>query len=153
MTGTSARGFAIRRACTTDLAGLLALEAQFPGDRMSARQFRRHLQSPTADVLVGCDAERVLAAAIVFRRRHEHGARLYSLVVDSACRGRGFGQIMLAAAEQAARARGCTHMRLEVRADNAAAQHLYCAAGYQMRARLPGYYADGGDGLRLHKPL
>ncbi|MBI2779202.1 MAG: GNAT family N-acetyltransferase [Gammaproteobacteria bacterium] len=56
---------------------------------------------------------------------------VYSLVVDPACQGRGIARGLLEAAEQAAAAKGCITMRLEVRADNEAAIRLYCKAGYR----------------------
>ena len=143
----------LRRATRADLPALLALEAQFPGDRMSARQFRRHLGSVTARLYVAELDGVVRGASLLFFRAGSTGARLYSLVVDTAARGRGLGATLLADAQGAARRRGCVRMQLEVRADNHAAIALYRHAGFGLARTLPGYYDDGGDGLRYRREL
>ena len=136
-----------------DLPALLALEAQFPGDRLSARQFRRHLASGSARLRV-VDAGAILAGyALLFRRRGSTIARLYSIAVDPAMRGRGIGAALLADAEAVARAAGAAALRLEVRIDNAAAIALYRSLGYREFGRHGGYYADGADALRMEKTL
>lgn len=143
----------LRDAHPDDLPGLLALEALFPGDRMGARQYRWHLRNPAARVRVADDAGVVAGSSVLFLRRGSVLARLYSIVVDPGQRGRGLGRRLLDDAEALARAAGRTRIRLEVRADNPAALALYERAGYLRIAHLPGYYDDGGDGLRLEKVL
>lgn len=143
----------LRDATTADLPALLALEAQFPGDRMSARQYRWHLRNPAARVRVADDAGVMAGASVLFLRRGSVLARLYSIAVDPGRRGRGLGRRLLDDAEALARADGRTRLRLEVRADNPAALALYERAGYLRIAHLPGYYDDGGDGLRLEKAI
>ena len=44
-------------------------------------------------------------------------------------------------------------MRLEVRADNAAARKLYESTGYARIAVLPDYYEDGAAAWRYEKAL
>ncbi|HET7266593.1 MAG TPA: GNAT family N-acetyltransferase [Oleiagrimonas sp.] len=144
----------IRHARLADLEPLLALEqASFAHDRISRAQWRRHLQSHSACVIVATQARCLLGSAVVLFRRGTRVARLYSLATDVAARGRGVGTALLLAAEQAARRRGCRSVRLEVRADNAAARMLYERAGYVQIAHLAGYYEDGADALRYDKPL
>ncbi|MFN3842780.1 MAG: GNAT family N-acetyltransferase [Rehaibacterium terrae] len=144
---------ALRDATPADLPALLALEAQFPGDRMSARQYRRHLASPRARIRVAERDGTLAGASVLLFRAGSATARLYSLIVAPTRRGQGLGRQLLEDAESLARAHGCTRLRLEVRADNPAALALYERAGYLRIARLPGYYDDGGDGWRLEKPL
>lgn len=143
----------VRDATHTDLQALLALEALFPGDRMSARQYRRHLANPGARMRVAMAAGALVGASVLFFRRGSTAARLYSLIVAPAARGQGLGRRLLDDAEQGAGARGCSRLRLEVRADNAAAIALYRQRGYQSVGRIDGYYEDGADALRFHKPL
>lgn len=143
----------VRDARPADLPGLLALEAQFPGDRLSARQFRRHLASASARLRV-VDGDASLAGyALVFRRRGSRIARLYSIAVDPLARGRGTGSLLLADVEALARADGASALRLEVRLDNQAAIALYRARHYREFARLHGYYDDGIDALRFEKRM
>lgn len=145
----------IRAARAADLDAILALEAQFPGDRMSRRSVRRFLQVPSAQVWVAhpADAPAPLGALVMLTRRGSASARIYSVAVDPAARGRGLAKALVQEAEAAARARGCQRVQLEVREDNAAARGLYAALGYQIRQQLPGYYDDGGNGLRLDREL
>jgi ribosomal-protein-alanine N-acetyltransferase len=139
----------LRAARAADLPDLLALEARFPGDRLSARQFRHHLHNPRARLRVLPDAGALRGYHLLLIRAGSRWGRLYSLVVDPAVRGRGLGRVLLADAEAQARRAGCRGLRLEVRQDNLAANALYAAAGYQRLASLPAYYEDGGDGWRL----
>ena len=146
--------FRIRRATPMDLPALLALErSAFTTDHLSLRQYRQHLISPTAIVLVAVDKTGLLGTALVFFRRESDLARLYSIAVAHDARGRGVGEALLAAVEQAALRRGARRMRLEVRQDNAAAMRLYERGGYTRFAQRPGYYEDGGHAWRYEKKL
>lgn len=137
-----------------DLAALVQLEnAAFATDRMSSRQLRRHLESLTAEVVVAISGRDVAGSAVLFFRHASHVARLYSIAVAPGVRGRGVGQLLLAAGEQAARQRKCSLLRLEVRLDNAVARHLYETQGYSRFGMRPGYYEDGHDALRYEKKL
>lgn len=143
----------LRPARATDLPALLALEAMFPGDRMSARQFRHHLGSPRARWQLAVEDGQVLGYSLLLLRRGSERARLYSIAVAPSARGRGLGRRLLAAAERQAAAAGCRAVSLEVRQDNRAANALYRDAGYQPTAVLPGYYEDGAPGWRYLRHL
>ena len=146
--------FRIRRARPMDLPALIALERNaFTTDHLSPRQYRQHLVSPTALVLVAVDDAGLLGTALVFFRRDSDLARLYSIAVADGARGRGIGEALLSAAERAARARGSGRLRLEVHQDNAAAMRLYQRRGYVRFAQCPEYYEDGGDAWRYEKKL
>ncbi len=144
----------IRRAADVDLAALVALEnASFAADRMSARQWRRHLGSDSARIVVAVRARRLAGAAVLFFRLRSRVARLYSIAVAADARGQGIGEALLEAAERTASRRGCDRLRLEVRVDNAGAQRLYERRGYRRFARLAAYYEDGHDAWRYEKRL
>jgi len=145
----------IRLAGPDELDALVRLEhASFDGDRMSRGQYRRHLASTSAQVLVAVDAARsLLGSAVVFFRKGSGVARLYSLATDPAARGKGVARALLAAVEVAAGRRHCRCVRLEVRSDNAAAIALYARSGYRRIGRLAHYYEDGCDGWRHQKML
>lgn len=144
----------VRPATRADLDTLLALEeSTFDVDRISRAQWRRHIDSASASVLVHGDPGKVDAATVVFHRRNSREARLYSLAVGAHARGGGLGGMLLAAAEADARARGCVSMRLEVRIDNPAAIALYERRGYTREAVLPRFYEDGADAWRYRKRL
>ena len=143
----------LRRGRARDAAGLLALEAHFPSDRMSPRSVRAFLASPRAQVWVVDGSERLLGSLILLTRKSGRAGRIYSLVVSPEARGLGLAQRMVRAAEVWARRQGLEAVRLEVREDNRAARALYAKLGYASICRLPQYYEDGADGLRLARPL
>ena len=144
----------VREAADDDLDALVALEcATFETDRISLAQWRRHVASDTACVLVAGPRGRVDGAAVVLYRRNSRRARLYSLAVAETARGRGLAKALLAAAEMEALRRGCDLLVLEVRTDNPAAIALYEQRGYRRAARLPAFYEDGADGWRYTRGL
>jgi ribosomal protein S18 acetylase RimI-like enzyme len=132
---------------------LLELERGFPGDRLSPRSLRRLLGRPTAEVWVAEADGRVCADAVLLYRARARVARLYSLIVAPAARGRGIGAALLERAVQAAAARACARLTLEVRGDNAGAIALYRHHGFRPTRLLPGYYDDGECALRMARAL
>lgn len=144
----------IRRAVAADLDTLVELEQRtFTHDRLSRAQYRRHLDSSTAQVLVARRSRQLIGAAVVFFRRNSQRARLYSLAIGEQARGQGVGGALLAACARLARRRGCDRIQLEVRPDNAAAIRLYEREGFARIATLPGFYEDGSDAVRYEKRL
>jgi [ribosomal protein S18]-alanine N-acetyltransferase len=144
----------IRRATINDLAALVELEdASFASDRLNARQWRHHLQSLSAYVLVAASEHRLVGAAVLFFRSGTRVARLYSIAIAHDARGQGFGALLLAAGERVARRRGSQRLRLEVRTDNVAAQRLYENRGYRRFVQLDAYYEDGAAAWRYEKAL
>jgi ribosomal protein S18 acetylase RimI-like enzyme len=139
----------LRPATLSDLPALVALESMFPTDRLSARQFRYHMDNPRAHILVCADAKAVLGYALVLRRGRT--ARLYSIAVAPAARGRGIGTRLLKAVIKKAKEAGCAKMGLEVRARSSKVIALYAQHGFVKSADLPRYYGDGADGLRMIK--
>jgi ribosomal protein S18 acetylase RimI-like enzyme len=143
----------VRRARHRDDSAILTLEELFPSDRMSLRSVRRFLKSPQARIWVAELNGAVVANLILLLRGNSRVARVYSLVVGPRARGRGFAQRLVRAAETEARRLRLHAIKLEVRADNAAARALYAKLGYVESRSLPGYYDDGADGLELRKDL
>lgn len=145
---------ALRAATRDDIPALLAIEQRcFSTDRLSRRSFTYLLTRANAVGLVELHGERALGYALVLFHAGTSLARLYSLAVDPDRRGHGIGRRLLEAAEQAARARDCIHLRLEVRRDNAAAIALYEQAGYRAFGVYADYYEDHMEAVRLQKRL
>ncbi|MFN3959680.1 MAG: GNAT family N-acetyltransferase [Parvularculaceae bacterium] len=144
----------VRRARPGDLAAVDLIEQRsFTADRFARATLRRLLAASSADGLIAEVAGPAAGYAIVLYRSGSTVARLYSIAVDPAARGQGVASALLAAAERAARARGCCVLRLEVRASNHSALSLYRRAGFTLLERKPGYYLDREDALRLEKRL
>lgn len=138
----------IRPAAPSDLEALLAIESRFPGDRLSRRAFRHHLVSRCAAVLVDESDGALAGYALLLRRSDTPWWRLYSLARGVAAPP-GTGRRLLEAAIEAARAAHAAGIRLEVRADNTAAQRLYERCGFRLFETRDGYYEDGAPALRL----
>lgn len=144
----------LRLATPADLDALIALEnATFSSDRLSPRQWRRHLINANACIIVASTRAGLVAAAVLFFRKVSRIARLYSIAVSSQARGRGLGERLLDACEDSARLRGCLALRLEVRSGNESAKRLYQRRGYRLFGQRPGYYEDGEDALRYEKSV
>jgi ribosomal-protein-alanine acetyltransferase len=144
----------IRDAVPGDLDELVEIEdAVFPGDRLTRRNFRHAVASPSIIALVAADDDGVGGYALVETRRGARVARLSSIAVAPGVAGTGLGGRLVEAAETAAASRGCNRLRLEVRADNLRAIALYERAGYQRTGRTRRYYEDGAAALRLEKSL
>ena len=151
---SAADGVRIRRAALRDASALLAMESLFPSDRMSIRSIRRFIAAENARVLVAIrDRIDLVGNLVLLLRAGSAKARIYSFVVGPAARGLGIGDRLVHAAERAARRAGRRTVTLEVRADNLAARSLYAKRGYVEARRLPAFYDDGADGLRLELAL
>lgn len=143
----------VRAAKPGDAVAMLALEALFPSDRMSARSIRRFIAAPSARVFVALRGAEIIGNLVLLLRANSRTARIYSVIVSPQARGLGIGNRLVEAAERAAKREGRGAVTLEVRADNAAARALYAKRGYVEERRLPEYYDDGADGLRLARAL
>lgn len=139
----------VRAATLADAPAMLQLEALFPSDRMSARSIRRFIAASNARVFVAVRDAELLGNLVLLLRVGSPKARIYSVVVSPQARGLGIGNRLVEAAERAAKREGRNAVTLEVRADNAAACALYAKRGYVEARRLPAYYDDGADGLKL----
>jgi ribosomal-protein-alanine N-acetyltransferase len=144
----------VRLARLGDLGDLVELEERcFPPEDRFPRASWRRLLGPAASngsaislVIEGAG----LAAAIVgLMRRGGRTARIYSLAVDPACRGRGLANLLMAALARRMRQRGCRWLSLEVREENQAALGLYGKLGFSLYRHLPKYYAGIAHGVRL----
>src|SRR5512134_2299749 len=144
----------IRPARLQDLEALVAIENRsFDVDRFSRRSFRYLLTKANAETLVYEEQSRVLAYVMLLFNTGTSLARLYSLAVDPALRGKGIGSALIAAAEASAVGHDCIYLRLEVRRDNTTAIRLYETLGYKRIGVLPDYYEDHMEALRHEKLL
>jgi ribosomal-protein-alanine acetyltransferase len=144
----------IRTAQLQDLTALLAIENKsFDIDRLSRRSFRYLLTKANADTLVYEESGQLLGYVMVLFNIGTSLARMYSLAVDPAARGRGIGRQLIMAAESRVLEHDCISMRLEVRRDNNYSVKLYEKLGYKQFGTLPDYYEDHMEALRYEKYL
>lgn len=129
---------------------MAALERQaFSVHQIGSLAFRRFLARESALVLVCERGQEVLGHAVVLFRARSKVARLYSIAVQPAERGRGTGRALLTAVIEQARARGLSTLSLEVRALDGPVLSFYERFGFCFKERLPGYYDDGAEAVRL----
>ncbi|WP_115719041.1 GNAT family N-acetyltransferase/peptidase C39 family protein [Gallaecimonas mangrovi] len=144
----------VRLASITDLDDLFALENKaFTHDRLDRRRWRHLLKEAHGQVWVAEEKTKLLGAAVLLLKKGTALARLYSLAVDPAARGRGVAKLLMEKIEQAAISEGSIAIRLEVQEDNQAAIGLYEKFGFKTITPLLGYYEDGSDGLRMEKRI
>ncbi|MBQ9691450.1 MAG: tRNA (adenosine(37)-N6)-threonylcarbamoyltransferase complex dimerization subunit type 1 TsaB, partial [Eggerthellaceae bacterium] len=80
-------------------------------------------------------------------------AELLKIAVDPAYQRRHIARTLLEKVSSDMRDLGATHISLEVRASNDAAQHFYRACGLEHKATRKAYYSDGGDAYIYEGPL
>jgi Acetyltransferases len=144
------RDATIRPALPEDLDGLLALEtAAFGGEAFSRRQLRYLLTRAKGTVFVAEDDGAIAGYLSLLIIRHCRRARIYSLAVAAAYRGRGIaGRLVDQALAYAAR-EGLAPVFLEVGVENHTAIALYEKKGFTRRMRKPGYYKDGSAAFSM----
>ena len=144
----------IRFAAPQDAPALVELEAAcFETDRMSRRAIRRWISRANGCFLVADVDGMLAAAALVVFRKLMKAARIESLAVHPDYRGRGLGVQLIQRAEAEVANRGLQQLNLEVAVDNEEAIRLYERAGFAVFDRVPGFYEDGRDALRMTKHL
>jgi ribosomal protein S18 acetylase RimI-like enzyme len=102
-------------------------------------------QGANAAVLVGRDGRGIVAS--VLAGHDGHRGWVYYVAVDPDCRQKGYGRIIMAAAEDWLRARGIEKLQLMVRPDNTQVMAFYESLGYGEQQRV--IFAKWLDGREL----
>lgn len=76
---------------------------------------------------------------------------IINVAVDPYKRGKGFGRLLMEAAECFARKRGCGSITLEVRESNDAARTLYEKTGYRIFGTQKNYYTNPKEDAVLYR--
>jgi ribosomal protein S18 acetylase RimI-like enzyme len=97
---------------------------------------------PNSAVLIGRDGSAVVASVLVGHDGHR--GWVYYVAVDPDCQTKGYGRVIMDAAEQWLRKRGIEKLQLMVRSGNARVQGFYQALGYLEQERV--VYAKWLDG-------
>jgi ribosomal protein S18 acetylase RimI-like enzyme len=95
-----------------------------------------------AAMLVGRDDSGIVASVLVGHDGHR--GWVYYVAVDPECRHKGYGRVIMDAAEDWLRARGIEKLQLMVRPDNSQVQAFYQSLGYLKQERI--IYAKWLDG-------
>ncbi|MEA3202736.1 MAG: [ribosomal protein S18]-alanine N-acetyltransferase [Thermoplasmata archaeon] len=78
---------------------------------------------------------------------------LLAIAVDQQFRGAGIGSALLRNVRQEMTRAGAMRMKLEVRAEDQATQQFYTRHGFAPDGLESHVYSDGGDAIRMTRPL
>ena len=131
----------IEALCTLEAA--LFDAASFP---LSKRNFAYHIKK--GNILLGAFEGEELAGYILLFT-YQKSARIYSLGVHPKFQGRGIATRLIERAAEIVRGMKKERLTLEVRTDNDTAIRLYTRHGFCIVDKLPAYYPDGADGLKM----
>jgi len=102
--------------------------------------FHYAVQNPDADVLVAVEGDAVVGLASVYAVFPSMGfgrrCWLEEMVVTSSRRSQGIGRLLLEAATQWARERGCTHLQLDSALGRKEAHRFFLAQGMVQESLL-----------------
>ena len=99
-------------------------------------------KGPNAAMLVGRDGRGIAASVLVGHDGHR--GWVYYVAVDPDCRHKGYGRVIMDAAEHWLRLRGIEKLQLMVGPDNSQVQAFYQSLGYLEQERI--IYAKWLDG-------
>lgn len=112
-----------------------------------------HAASEGRTFLVARDIPTNHVVGFALANRGEAEGHLLAIAVDRQRRGEGIGSALLSHVRQDLAKAGAFKMKLEVRADDSAAQAFYRRHGFWPHGLEPGVYADGGDAITMERPL
>ena len=109
------------------------------------------IADPSTNVIVAKISGAVIGFGVM--EYEDDSAHLLLFAVDAPDRRKGLGSKLLAWLEEVASAAGITKVRVEARADNAAALAFYGKHGYIQQTEVLGMYHGAEDGVRLSKQI
>ncbi|WP_435364699.1 GNAT family N-acetyltransferase [Haloarchaeobius sp. DYHT-AS-18] len=135
------------------------IRAAEPRDLPSIRALQTCLPEPASDLFTDLPPGVTLvseADGLVVGYIHAFtGEPAYAteLAVAPANRREGRGKRLFQSLFVHLRRAGCQAVTLTVQPENEGARDLYEELGFVVEERLPGYFEDGGDALRMRRPL
>jgi ribosomal-protein-alanine N-acetyltransferase len=132
----------LRRARPEDVERVIEIEAEGFLHPWSRELIERELGHPWSRLLLAEDGEGgAVVGYVVFWLVHDE-VHVLNVATALAARRRGIGRVLMEAAEEEGRGRGCRISTLEVRRSNVPAIGLYRALGYRQVGVRPNYYAE-----------
>ncbi len=116
-----------------------------------AQRVIRHIEGSESTVLTARRGGELIGFAIM--QFGDTSAHLNLLAVDIAHQRRGLGRALLSWLEQSALVAGTFLIELELRATNLGARAFYEQLGYRETGRVPGYYQQIEDAIRMARDL
>ncbi len=124
-------------------------------DQFPVRNLRYMIKSKTCITLLLKDKEGKIAGEVIGFLRHFKipSGRVYKIGVDPEIQAKGVGSYLLKEIESIFKKSGMVKSCAEVRVGNASSRAMFCKNGYKLSGDLPGYYANGEDGVKFWKVL
>jgi ribosomal-protein-alanine N-acetyltransferase len=146
--------FHIRRLRTSDLDRILKIEeASFGNDAYDRNLFAEYFRKCGELFLVAIRGRRICGYAITCKRAGCSCAEVISIAVDPAARQKGTASELIASTIRRLRRRHVARLTLMVKVTNRPARRFYEKWGFRKVRRVPKYYEDGKDGIRMAKDL
>ncbi|MFN3467822.1 MAG: ribosomal protein S18-alanine N-acetyltransferase [Candidatus Brocadiales bacterium] len=143
-----------RRTSLEDVSQIEEMEeANFAEEAFSRRQIRYLLQSPNTISLTAYRDSKVLGYIMGLGRRGSSIVRIYTFCVRRDYRVKGVGTSLLQRLEKECQKRGIFSLVLEVGEDNLPARRFYESNGFVEFSRVPEYYRDGTNAIRMRKTV
>ena len=140
----------VTRARWWHIDGMASLEQDlFPDDPWTPEQFWQELSLDTRHYLVALEADDVVGYGGLFALAPDGDIQTIAVRPDQ--QGSGVATRMVTDLLDEADRRGCRHVMLEVRSDNARAIALYERFGFEAISSRRRYYPDGGDALIMRR--
>ena len=144
----------LRRAKSNDLNMLISLERLvFDQHAYNHQQLRYLLTKAKATTYVTKNEDGIVGWAIMLWKKSVRVGRLYSIGVRPDHRRKGIANQLLAQLEDDAIQRDCNRTTLETTESNIGGQAFYRARGYVVTEKMPGYFHDGSNAIRMVKRL
>ena len=148
------RAFHVRHLRARDLDRIEEIEqASFGEDAYDRKLFAEYRRKCGELFLVALKGRNICGYMITCTRADPAAAEVISLAVDPDFRGQGAASALMAGTLRRLRRRAIPRAGLMVKASNVAARRFYERWGFRRVRRVPGYYEDGKDGLRMRLEL
>lgn len=142
--------FRIRRLKASDLDRIQQIEhASFGKDAYDRKLFAEYHRKCGELFLVALAPSRICGYMITCVRADRNGAEVISLAVDPDFRGKGAASALMAGTMRRLRRRRVPKASLTVKETNRRARRFYERWGFRRVRRVPRYYEDGRDGIRM----
>ncbi|HEV2447246.1 MAG TPA: GNAT family N-acetyltransferase [Candidatus Sulfopaludibacter sp.] len=146
--------FHIRHLQDRDLDRIEEIEqASFAKDAYDRKLFAEYRRKCGELFLVVLRGTRICGYMITCARADCSAAEVISLAVDPDFRGHGAASALIDSTLRRLRRRGIPRAGLMVKVTNVAARRFYEKWGFRRVRRVPGYYEDGKDGIRMRLEL
>ncbi|PLJ78256.1 ribosomal protein S18-alanine N-acetyltransferase [Infirmifilum sp. NZ] len=134
----------IRAVRPEDLFYIIEMEERIFGADAFSFNYLFYLYENCREFFLIADYKGVLVGYVVSCRESEE-LHVHSIAVAEWFRGKGVGRRLMEETLRLARLRGLKRVRLEVKTENTVAISLYEKLGFERKAYLKSYYADGSD--------